>query len=256
VLASLLAVYSHEGMATLLVVVPMAARYAGGSCGLSRLRPALVPALAGIVAFTTTTLVANRSNYLFSEGHYRIGPHIIGNALDYLVSLYGGRHWKWEYLSTVAALGTALTAGTRLTRFAAAAMIVSLAPFLAFTWANVSRYAYLPSLWCALTLTSGFSDIHQWLSTRAPGRVLDAGGAIVLVAAAVWCVGASRRAVNDEIAWTYAYRSYLESIQPSLEKREGVVQVARPADPRILVSKVPALVRWTLHDPTVTVRIE
>jgi hypothetical protein len=99
-----------------------------------------------LVAYASLEVVINRRNYVVVEGHYAVGSHIVTNALRYITSLYVGRNTWPSYAILTLALAAITARGAQLPRMLVLLLLLVLTPVLPFTWANASRYTYLPSM--------------------------------------------------------------------------------------------------------------
>jgi hypothetical protein len=104
------------------------------------------PFLAVMTGYLSLELAINRRNYVVVEGHYRPGRHVVPNALRYLTALYVGRNTPSSYVMVILAIGAILRWGGRLPRVLTLLLLTMLVPVLPFTWANTSRYTYLPAM--------------------------------------------------------------------------------------------------------------
>jgi hypothetical protein len=207
----------------------------------------------------------NQQSYIVAEGHYRLGFHIVPNALDYVVSLYVGKKILASYVVIVLALGWIAFRGNKRSRFAIGWMLLAMMPFVPFTWGNASRYLYLPAMGFAMLLAEGI----EWLGSamgrrgsrteRMEGTASPAWRSVVvsLLIAGVairYSVFASE-GVSNFAARTEAYRRYARQV------REAHPQLAPysvvfidPRDEEVLKHRyLEALVRWEYRDPTIKV---
>jgi hypothetical protein len=99
-----------------------------------------------LVGYMTLELAINRRNYVVVEGHYRVGSHVLTNALRYVTALYVGRNTWLSYALLTVALAAIVAWGGRLPRLLTVLLLIVITPVLPFTWANASRYTYLPSI--------------------------------------------------------------------------------------------------------------
>lgn len=250
------AMYSHEATVTLFAAIPLVAWAARASR-----RPAIaevVPFAVLGVALATTTIIANRRNYVFVEGHYVPGTHAIGHALNYLRTIYVGSGSAVEL--TIVAVCTVLIAvrGSRAMRAGFLWMLVTIPPYLWFTWGNVGRYTYLPSIgftWIVAGAIVGVRDaIDRRVQSRAP---LGAVVATVLVVATAGRYAAfAQRAIKDEVRWMEAYRQYGDRVGPLLPAGASDVEVPVPDDPRVEEAYVAPLLEWRTSRPGLRVRFE
>jgi hypothetical protein len=140
---------------------------------------------------------------------------------------------------------------TPVTRFAALWMLVTLVPYLGFTWENVSRYHYVPAVgfaWAvAAALTSGF----DWLAARFSRYRLGVRVAYVIVAIFItlrfarFCVPA----VRSQVEWLDEWRTYADRVVADNPHPVGnTIQLGPPPDP-IERPFLGAMVRWLYRDP-------
>ena len=141
-----------------------------------------VPYAIMVAAYLAADLSINARNYVVTEGHYGIGFHVVTHALDYIVALYVGRRDIVNYVLSVTVLAVLFRFGSRRVIFAAAWLLIALAPFALFKWDNTSRYLYLPAMGFSMLIAEGVMTIHRWLTTRFSRRAA-ARATIVLVAA-------------------------------------------------------------------------
>jgi len=253
VAAFALAVFSHEAAVTL----PAASLllHVGFAPRGSRWRVLAAGCVVVLAAFAWTTLAANRENYVFTEGHYAAGVHALRHALDYVVSFWVGPHVWPAYLATIAGLIGVLAAGGH-TRFAALLMLVTLVPFLGFTWDNVSRYSYLPAVGFSLMLASVWERVADaWTTGRArAGRVLLA---VLVVATLVRFAAFGFKGAGGAVDELEAWRAYVsdvvrrDPIAPAVELR-----VPRPTSPFVDASYVELLLQWVYDRPDLRVTFE
>ncbi len=127
----------------------------------------------------------NSRNYVVTEGHYRIGPHIGRNLADYLIALYVGRHTPLEYGLSPAIPVLLLVRGSREVRTWTVWMLIALAPVLPFAWGTSSRYLYGPSIPFSWLVAAGLigitSLVQRLLGPSRPSRV--AAGVLLAVLA-------------------------------------------------------------------------
>jgi hypothetical protein len=184
-----LCLLTHESAATLLPM--MLALELTVSAGGPRTRMAdlarhsgrYAPFAALLAGFLAIAWIVNTRSYLVREGHYALGWHAIPNALDYVVSLYVGKHIVPSYLAIAAVTIAMLIKGSPLGRFFVVWIFVTLAPASFFTWGNASRYLYLPAAGFALLLAHAVLSAHRMARERWGSRI--ATPAALAVAAAV-----------------------------------------------------------------------
>jgi hypothetical protein len=241
------AVFAHEAAATLPILSAiLAGTFAPRPIGW---RPLAAGLTLVIAVFALTAYLANRENYVFREGHYAIGPHMLPHLADYLVSLWVGPHVGWAYVLTLVALGAAALAGP-LARTGILWMVVSLLPYVGFTWGNVSRYAYLPAVGMAMTL--GAVAIAAIGASRARTTRIMAT-AIAALAIARFALFTLKGVSGDSRAFE-PIRDYVHHVQ-SLGKTptNGVLEVPAPTSEHVDPRYFEPMFRWLYGDPHLTV---
>lgn len=241
-----LAVFSHEGAATLpLVSVLMAWMFRpAGTRASSRLLYAGFALV--LAALAVSAVVANRENYVFREGHYAVGLHMIPHAIDYVVSLWVGPHTTWAYLLTVAALIVAAIAHP-LARFGVLWTLITLVPFIGFTWGNVGRYSYLPAMGFAIALTGVLIRVAQRRRAAAVSAVIVL---VVLIRFGTFTLRAARGDASVPEA-VRAYVTHLRTIGATPVNR--VLEVPAPTSEHVDRQYLETMLRWVYRDPGLTV---
>lgn len=266
VLTFLLALLTHESSVIFLPVLVLADRAflhgAGpipkgpprilGWRGITR---AYAPYVVLTLMYLSVDAVVNSRNYVVSEGHYTLGLHFVRNALDYIDALYVGRRDALNYAVITIGLVLLLARGSRRVRFATLWMVLSLGPFVFFTWGNTSRYLYQPAIGFSMLLAEGVTYLEQTLRPRVPAL---ARGAIVAALAAGIAIRFALFAMANVTSFagrTQAYRTYLAEFR---ELHGGIPSYTTVApDPRLAV-KLPhqfvnAAVQWEYRDPTIRI---
>ncbi len=248
--AAALALLSHEAAATIFVVAWLANRWCGPP---RRLSPLMRSGSAGLLtAFALVTWVANRRNYVFTDGVYGFGGQSLRHAFDYLVSFWAGPHAVVSYVITVAVV-IALAAVNRFTRLAAVWLGVTLVPYLGFSGGVVSRYGYLPAI--------GFAWLLAGAVSAAWPRVARAAIPVRRIATIVLVLFGMRSAwftLRDA-------RGALATLEPSREYVQQVLDAHPPPPPNPLVVPAPEnrfvepdlvepMLRWVYQQPDLRVR--
>jgi len=203
--------------------------------------------------FAVTTVLANRRNTLFTESHYTIGLHALNHGFYYLVALFVAPRFWPAYLGCAGIVAILLVA-TPATRFGALWLIVTLTPYLAFTWGNVSRYMYLPAVGFAWMVACGLTAAYDWASRshrrsgwRAAVLVMSA---FMVVRSALFCFGNIQREVIQIEKWrTYTSRIVAEAVPGD----GGAVQVTIPSDVPVDRWYIEPILRWTYQNPRLVV---
>jgi hypothetical protein len=161
------------------------------------------PFFAVLAGYLSLELAINRRNYVVVEGHYRPGHHVITNALRYITALYVGRNTPWSYVMVTLAIGSIVAWGGRLPRVLTILLLTMLVPVLPFTWANTSRYTYLPAMMFAgltAALLAAGRDRLSVISRGTAWTLLTLITAFLVVRFGRWSVEAGR----DHHRVTYA----------------------------------------------------
>lgn len=204
-------------------------------------------------AYLAVDLSINSRNYVVTQGHYAIGPHVIKNTLDYLSALYVGRGNVWNYAFIVVGLVALFVKGSRRVVFAAAWMILALMPFVFFTWSNTSRYLYLPAMGFAMLVADGILALDAFLGSRIGITARRVVVALVVAAIAGRFTAFAIRNVNWFAQRTEEYRRYIARFRqihgdvPSHARIAAGPQLPGPETNEFLT----ALVRWEYRDPTI-----
>lgn len=251
---AMLAVFAHESAITVLAVVPLVGWMTRVQLP-GNLRRLAWPFVTVLLIFVTTAIVSNRSNAVFTESHYRPGAHMIVHALDYMVSMYVGPHIWPAYLFVVFCVGIIIAAGPTLARSGVIWMLLTMVPYLGFTWGNVSRYQYLPTIGFAWIVAGLIAALHDRLALRwtTPARVgVAVLSAFVIVRFAIF----TAKGVRERLDWMEAYRTYAQALSHDSTATDGVTLVVpTPADPRVEADYIQPMLRWTLHAPALEVRV-
>ena len=206
-----------------------------------------------LVAYLAVDLQINSRNYVVTEGHYTIGPHVITNTLEYIVALYVGRHDIANYLIVIGVIGWTLLGKNRRATFASLWLLLALAPFVFFTWSNTSRYEYLPAMGFSMLLAEGVIGLGRVIGRRLSSSA--AAVAVVVLAAAITIRFALFAAgnVEDYAAEAEDYRRYISAFRSMhgevASRTQNLVgpPTTRPHNHAFLN----ALVQWEYRDPTI-----
>ncbi len=247
-----LALFSHEAASTLPILAWIIWRQWGPD-DVARRPVVLYGAAATLGLFGLAAIVANSGNYVFTESHYAVGPHGVRHLFEYLVALYVGPGWWLPYLVCGLALAGLLIA-TPMTRLGALWLLVTLLPYVWFTWSNVSRYLYVPSIGFGWAVAGAVVAACDAASARfAPRRMV---GPIAYVVAVVFIAVRFSRfevaSIRSRIDWLEDWRRYaigLAGVQPL----GGRVDVPAPRDDLVDRMYIEPMVRWIHQDYTLTV---
>jgi hypothetical protein len=260
--AFVLALLTHESSVVFLTVIVLAdwafvsgRRDAGG-----RLWPraagwvrAYAPFLAIVAAYLAVDLYINSQNYLVREGHFALGWHVVRNAGDYLVALAVGRHEALNYALVAVTVGALLLRGTRRVRFAAAWMLLALAPFVPFTWGTTSRYMYQPAIGFSLLLGEAVVFVDCLLARRVRAGVRAALVGVVVAAVALRFAVFAMHNIESFASRAETYRQQAQSIQGLCGTLPRGTMIAAPAQVQEMTGHGfgNALLQWVCRDPTV-----
>jgi hypothetical protein len=254
VVAGAASMFTHEAG----VITPLLIALATMGFALSRRPSKLLAAGFAVVlaAFAITTYIISRQNPVLAAGSYRIGGHMFQHALDYLATLWVAPHHTASYV-TVVALTLGVAAVSRLSRAGCVALAIMLAPYLGFTWGNVSRYAYLPAIGFSWMLAAALLGFHGWLASR-PSAMRQATLVVGLIAAtfiirfAVFAVRGSR----DEVFRIDGYREYAAAVMAAHPAPGVDLHVPPPSSPFVDVRFAEVLLRWAYDNPRLRVVVD
>jgi hypothetical protein len=195
----------------------------------------------------------NRRSYLVGEGHYRLGLHVVRNLLDYVVSLYVGKRNVASYVALAAVLAALIVKGTPRVRFAVAWMLLTLLPFVFFTWGNTSRYVYTPAVGFAMLLAEGVEWLDRLLARRTPPRVRVVVVTVLVAFITIRFMAFAIQGARNFAARTEPYRRFITALRA--EHPELPAGSTVPLDPEVDAKLqhryLEALVRWDYHDPAI-----
>jgi hypothetical protein len=218
----------------------------------SRLR-AYAPYAVLTAAYLAIDLQINSRNYVVTEGHYGIGGHVVLNALEYIVALYVGRHDVANYLLIAVGITLLLVRGSRRVVFATAWLLLTLLPFVFFTWGNTSRYLYLPSMGFSMLVADGVMQLDRLLASRLARTPRTVAVALIVAAVAVRFTVFAVANVRIFAAEAEDYRRYItlfKQVHGDLPSHSRV-----PYDPRATAAHPPKflnnLIQWEYRDPTI-----
>jgi Dolichyl-phosphate-mannose-protein mannosyltransferase len=206
-----------------------------------------------LAVYLAIDLPINARNYVVGESLYRPGLHIVRNTLRYIVTLYVGRQNLPSYIGTAALVILLLVRGSRRVQFATCWMLLALMPFAPFTWANTSRYMYLPAMGFAMLLAELIGWIDRAAATRmrpAPRQVVV--GVLVAAIAVRFCLFAAD-GVRSFAERTEPYRRFIAEIRrqyPQLP-RDAEVPVDKAVADKLHHPFLQDAVRWEYQDPTI-----
>jgi hypothetical protein len=243
------ALFAHESAIVALAVVPIMWYHFGPSDWAKR-RVLLVGAPVAAAAFALTTVLVYRRSYLFTESHYALGPHMLRHGFDYIVELYVGPGSWFAYSACAVALVLLLMA-TPVTRFSALWLLVTLTPYLGFTWGNVSRYHYVPAVGFTWAVAAALTAGSDWFAARFSRYRVGVRVAYLVLAIfltlrfARFCLPA----IQSQVRWLEQWRTYAERVLAENPHPVGhAIRVDPPPDP-IEPAFLSAMLRWEYQDP-------
>jgi hypothetical protein len=261
-LAFLLALLTHESSVVFLPLMMLAdrtfaARSAASAPGRDWnvfLRP-YVPCVLLLAAYLAVDMQINSRNYLVTEGSYRLGPHVVTNALEYVVALYVGRRDAANYVLVAIGLPLVLLWGHSRARFAAAWVVLSLLPFVFFTSGTASRYLYLPAMGFSLLLADGVLSLERLITPLVTARTRTATvtliGAVLVARLMMFAVANVESFANR----TEVYREYAALFRQTHGAVPSYSRITPSVRPRVAHEHrfVNALIQWEYGDPTIEV---
>ncbi len=212
------------------------------------------PFVALTALYLAVDLTVNSRHYLISEGQYRVGLHMVRNVFEYVASLYVGERTLVAHLLVACVMAATLARGTRVARYAVVWTVIAMLPFLPFTFANVSRYAYLPAVGLALLLAEGLAALDRWLDRRAIAVRQWIVPAIALALAVRFGVFASK-GVEDFAERAETYRAFLDDVRRArpVVANGDTIAVDAATERRMPHRYLEAAVRWEYRNPTIVV---
>ena len=206
-----------------------------------------------LAAYLAVDLPINARNYVVGESVYRPGLHVVRNSLRYIVTLYVGRHDLPSYVGTALVVVILLARGSRRVRFATCWMVLALMPFAPFTWANTSRYLYLPAMGFAMLL----AELIEWTDRALAARIGAAArrAVITLLVAAVgirFCLFAAE-GVEHFAERAEVYRQFVLDVRaryPHLPQ-DADIQIDKAVADRLHHRFLQDAIRWEYRDPSI-----
>jgi len=211
------------------------------------------PYVIVLIVYLAIDIPINARSYLIGESHYRVGLHIVGNILDYIVTLYVGQRNLPSYIGTAGVVLVLLARGSRRVRFATLWMLLALLPFAPFTWANTSRYLYLPAMGFAMLV----AELVEWVDRATAGRMTSTArhalvGIVVLAITVRFCLFAAE-GVERFAARTEVYRQFITEFrqQHPVLPRDSAVAIDKAVADRLHHKFLESAVQWEYRDPTI-----
>jgi len=254
--AGVAAVYTHESSATLVLTVPLMVALNPAT---RRYMPRTIEVLAGLAllaVFAYTTVVANERNYVFTSGHYTAGRHALAHGFDYIRALYIGRRAVADYVGVAAVTAAIVLRGTVIMRAGLAWTLLTMIPFLSFTWGNVGRYTYLPAMGFVWIVAAAAMALRDRVTARSARPVGLAVAYVVLAVVAIRFAAFSRSAIQGEVQWMDAYRAYARDVMsaPTFRPESGEVVVRPPDGVDVEREYVPPMLQWETGNSGLIVR--
>jgi hypothetical protein len=252
VAALLLALLTHESSVVFLALIVLADWAFCSGPRTSAVR-AYAPYVVVTIAYLAIDLQINSRNYVVTQGHYRIGRHVIVNALDYLAALYVGRGDIANRVLIAVGLVALMLRGSRRVVFATSWLVLALLPFVFFTWSNTSRYLYLPAMGFSMLLADGIMRLDRFLASRTAPAVRTAIVALVVAAIAGRFTLFAVKNVQFFAQRAEDYRQYITLFRQTHGDLPRYSRI--PVDPRMSARHphefLNALVRWEYQDATI-----
>lgn len=245
------ALFSHEATMTLPAVSWIMWKQFGPEDLLKR-RALVSGFVLAVGVFVVMTALANYRNTVFTESHYAIGLHVFPHAFAYFVALYVGPGSWFAYFACTVAIAL-LLAATPATRFGALWLLVTVLPYVGFTWGNVSRYLYLPSIGFALAVAAALVAAGDWLSHRRPdsGRLVQAGVLAVALFVALRFAKFDDASIRSQVQSLELWRDYAIELATDAAPDAGRILVTRlPSGELVDVMYVAPMLRWVYQDFT------
>jgi hypothetical protein len=251
-----LALLTHESSVVFFPMIALAAWAFAPPSGANQWRTYarwLAPFAVIVVGYLAIDLPIAARNYVIGEQVYRPGFHVVRNILRYIVTLYVGQQNLPSYVGTAVVVGLLFVLGSRRVRFATAWMLLALMPFAPFTWANTSRYLYLPAMGFAMLL----AELIEWIDRAAARRLKPSTrhAVVGLLAAAIairFCLFAAD-GVRSFAERTEPYRRFIAEMRekyPDLP-RDAEIPVDKALADKLHHQYLQDAVRWEYGDPTI-----
>jgi hypothetical protein len=254
--AAMLALFAHEASAVLFALIPFLL-WMSGRIGEVRFRHLWAFAAVGGL-FVAAMIIANHRNVIFTESRYTVGVHMIRQGLDYLVSMYIGPHrWTGRVFVAVAA-AIILTFGPRMSRAGIVWIVITMLPFLGFTWGTASRYLYLPTMGLGWVVAALLLALRRRLSGIASHRVATAVVSVIaVVAIGRFCIFTSR-AIESHNESFAVYRDYAQMVTDRQLHKTGATEIVVPAPSHAHYDRasIQPMLRWTLKQPELIVIVD
>jgi hypothetical protein len=181
----------------------------------------------------TIAFVVNSRSYLVREGHYALGWHAVPHMLQFILSLYVGPRSMLSYAAIVSVTILLLWKGSPRVRFFVVLLFATLAPASFFTWANVSRYLYVPAAAFALLLAAGLLALERAAATvvsQARARRLTAALAAAMAIRFSVYAEKSARTFRDQTAPYARFVSAVRRADPTGRSTEVALRAADVVD--------------------------
>jgi hypothetical protein len=253
VAAYVLALLTHESSVVFLPLLVLTAYVFGPAEPWRDLARRFAPFALVTTVYLALDLWINSRNYVVAEGHYRIGTHVIANALDYVVALYVGRRDVVNYGLVALMLPLVLLRGTPRVRFAVCWLMLAMAPFVLFTWGTQSRYLYLPAIGFAMLLADGVLYFSRLAASLIGAKAYVATTVLLASALAIRFMVFAFHNVETFAARTETYRRYgqlFRELHGPLARHSRVHpddRLRTDHEPRF----VTAMIQWEYGDPTI-----
>ena len=218
-----------------------------------------LPYVVLAVAFLAIEATVNSRQQMVASGEYRAGLHVIRNTLDYVSSLYAGKHSTMWLAASGVVLAVVMLIGSWRARFATVWTILSILPFALFDVPNVSRYAYMPAVGFAWLVAEGFAALDRrlayWKLSASPRSLLIG---VLIVVATVRFGSFAQKNVRIFALRAEHYRTFLTDLRrehPTLPDGT-IIPIDAKTDLMMPRRYLEAAVQWEYRNTTLRVEIE
>jgi hypothetical protein len=194
---------THESAATLLVVMMLTEAvwlqidHRFGAAAVRRALPRYLPFALLLTGFLLIAYLVNSRSYLVSDGHYRFGWHAVPHMLQYVAWLIVWKSHPAVYAAIAVVAVLLFVHGTPARRYFLLWLFATMGPASFFTWANSSRYVYLPAAGFSWLIADLLVQAHDWLAARRTPAFARGAIAVLTLALAVRYAHFAHDGAND-----------------------------------------------------------